>query len=70
MIVDENCDMRYLSKDKTYPNQSSMSKNFYHFILISVCICVAEQSPDCRSEQVEDPCEEPRGQAAECCDKE
>ena len=20
MIVDENCDMRYLSKDKTYPN--------------------------------------------------
>ena len=30
MIVDENCDMRYLSKAKTYPNRSSMSKNFYN----------------------------------------
>ena len=24
--------MRYLSKDKTYPNRSSMSKNFYNYM--------------------------------------
>ena len=30
MIVDENCDMCYLSKATTYPNRSSMSKNLYN----------------------------------------
>ena len=39
MIVDENCDMRYLSRDKNYPNRSNISKNFYNQ-LHSIYVCV------------------------------
>ena len=46
MIVDENWDMCYLSKDKTHPNRSSMSNNFCnHMTLLgyleAVCTSVA-----------------------------
>ena len=30
LFLMKNCDMRYMSKDKTHPNRSSMSKNFYN----------------------------------------
>ena len=29
-LLMKNCDVRYLFKDKTHPNQSIMSKNFYN----------------------------------------
>ena len=29
LFLMKNCDMCYLSQDKTHPNRSSMSKNFY-----------------------------------------
>ena len=34
LMIAENGDMCYLSKDETYPNRSSMSKNFYNCTLV------------------------------------
>ena len=36
----KNRDMCYLSKDKTHPNRSSMSKNFYNEYVRMYCVCV------------------------------